>query len=304
MDLITPLRDAWRRMVRALFRPWRPAVWFTVGFGAWLAGLTSCGGASTGFNPGVGDGGGAAEGFEEVASAVREHLPLVLAVGIPLLLFCVAVGVLLLWLSSRGHFLFVDNVARGRAAVIAPWSEHASLATSLFWWRLAFGLVFLLAFGLTLTPLFIAVFRGGGDPQLWVLFAVVPVMLVLVLAGVLISLYLRDFVVPIMFRQRLRTTAAWGQFLQLFRRYPGSFIVYALWILLLFLGVGSAIFVFGCLSCCVGWLILALPYLGTVLLLPVLYTYRAYSLELLARLGPEYDCFRPPAGIEPEPFAP
>lgn len=303
MDLITPLGDAWRRMVGALFRPWRPAVWFTVAFGAWLAGLTSCGGASTGFNPGVGDG-GAGEGFEEVVGAVKEHLPMVLALGIPLLLFCVAVGVLLLWLSSRGHFVFVDNVARGRAAVVAPWSEHGSLATSLFWWRLGFGLVCLLAFGLTLTPLLLAVFRGGGVPQLWVLFAVIPVMLVLVLATALISLYLRDFVVPIMFRQRLRATAAWGRFLALLRSHPGSFVLYALWILLLFLGVGAAIFVFGCLSCCVGWLILALPYIGTVLLLPLLYTYRAYSLELLARLGPEYDCFAPSARPEPDPFAP
>lgn len=289
-------------MVGALFRPWRPAVWFTIGFGAWLAGLTSCGTGATGFNPGGGGGGG--EGFEEVASAVREHLPLVLAVGIPLLLFCIAVGLLLLWLSSRGHFLFIDNVARHRAAVVAPWGEHGALANSLFWWRLGFGVVCLLAFGLTVTPLFIAIFRGGGDPQLWVLVAVVPLMLVLVLACVLISLYLRDFVVPIMYRQRLRATAAWGQFLGLFRRHPGSFVLYALWILLLFLVVGSAIFLFGCLTCCVGWLILALPYLGTVLLLPVLYIYRAYSLELLARLGPEYDCFGPPAGREPEPLAP
>lgn len=298
MNLITPLGDAWRRMTGALFRPWRPAVWFTVGFGAWLAGLTSCGAPTTGFNPGMGGGGGG-EGFEEVASAVREHLPMVLAVGIPLLLFCVAVGLLLLWLSSRGHFIFVDNVARGRAAVVAPWGEHGSLATSLFWWRLGFGLVCLLAFLLTLTPLFVAVFRGGGEAQLWVLFAVVPLMLVLGLAAILVSLYLRDFVVPIMYRQGLRATAAWGRFLALFRSHPGSFLLYALWILLLFFGVGSAIFVLGCLTCCVGWLILALPYLGTVLLLPVLYAYRAYSLELLARLGPEYDCFEAPTGLEP-----
>lgn len=296
MDLITPLGDAWRRMVGALFRPWRPAVWFTVGFGAWLAGLTSCGTGTTAFNPGGGGGGG--EGFEEVARAVREHLFLVLAVGIPLLLFCVAVAVLLLWLSSRGHLVFVDNVARGRAAVVAPWSENASLANSLFWWRLGFAAVCLLAFALTVTPLFVALARGGDEPPLWILFIIVPLMLLFVGVALLVGLYLRDFVVPIMYRQRLQALAAWGRFLQLFRRHPGSFLLYALWILLLTVGIGIAITIVGCLSCCVGWLLLALPYLGTVLLLPVLYTYRAYSLELLARLGPEYDCFESRAGFE------
>lgn len=294
MDLITSLGDAWRRMVGALFRPWRPAVWFTVGFGAWLAGLTSCGTGTAGFNPG----GGGGEGFEEMASAVREHLPLVLAVGIPLLLFCVAVAVLLLWLTSRGHFVFVDNVARGRAAVVAPWNENAVLANSLFWWRLGFAAVCLLAFALTMTPLFVALARGGDEPPLWILFIIAPLMLLLMGAVLVVRLYLRDFVVPIMYRQRLRALAAWGRFLQLFRNHPGSFLLYALWILLLFVGVGSAIFLLGCLTCCVGWLILALPYLGTVLLLPMLYTYRAYSLELLARLGPEYDCFEARTGVE------
>ncbi len=298
MDLITPLGSAWRRMTGALFRPWRPALWFTVGLGAWLANLTNCGVPAPGFNPNLGSGDGG-DGFEELSRTVSENLPFILAVAIPLFLVLVALAVVLLWLSSRGQFLFVDNVARGRAAVVAPWGEHGALANSLFWWRLGFGLVCLLAFGLTLTPLCVALFRGGGEPQPWVLLAVVPLMLALVVAVVLIQLYLQDFVVPIMFRQRLKALAAWGRFLQLFRRHPGTFLLYALWILLLAFGIGCAIFVLGCLTCCVGWLLLALPYLGTVLLLPVLYTYRAYSLELLARLAPEYDCFEGGTGLAP-----
>jgi hypothetical protein len=45
-----------------------------------------------------------------------------------------------------------------------------------------------------------------------------------------------------------------------------------------------------------------LPYVGTVLLLPVLMFKRCYSLCFLARFGPEYDVFPPAA--PPIPTAP
>ena len=43
------------------------------------------------------------------------------------------------------------------------------------------------------------------------------------------------------------------------------------------------IVVAGLLTCCVGLLLVALPYVGTVILLPFLVTYRAFSLEFLAQ---------------------
>jgi hypothetical protein len=48
-------------------------------------------------------------------------------------------------------------------------------------------------------------------------------------------------------------------------------------------------------TCCIAACLLALPYLGTVLLLPVLVFQRAYSLYYLAQLGPKYDLFQRPA---------
>jgi hypothetical protein len=39
-----------------------------------------------------------------------------------------------------------------------------------------------------------------------------------------------------------------------------------------------------------------IPYVGTVVTLPIWYTLRAFSLEYLAQFGPEYDLF-------PEPVA-
>jgi hypothetical protein len=49
---------------------------------------------------------------------------------------------------------------------------------------------------------------------------------------------------------------------------------------------------------------LAIPYLGTVLYLPVLIFHRAYSLYYLAQFGPEYDLFARTIGAEGSPQLP
>jgi len=53
------------------------------------------------------------------------------------------------------------------------------------------------------------------------------------------------------------------------------------------------IIIAGLLTCCVGILLLIIPYIGTVVTLPIWYTLRAFSLEYLAQFGPEYDVFPP-----------
>ncbi len=57
------------------------------------------------------------------------------------------------------------------------------------------------------------------------------------------------------------------------------------------LGLG----VFGFATCCLGFLLLAIPYVGTVLLLPLLVAYRYLSLEFLAQFDPSLDVFAVPS---------
>jgi hypothetical protein len=45
------------------------------------------------------------------------------------------------------------------------------------------------------------------------------------------------------------------------------------------------------LTCCLAGCLMALPYIGTVFLLPVLVFKRSYSLYYLAQYGPQYDVF-------------
>jgi hypothetical protein len=55
------------------------------------------------------------------------------------------------------------------------------------------------------------------------------------------------------------------------------------------------------LTCCIAGCLMALPYLGTVLFLPVLIFQRSYALYYLAQYGPQYDVFPVPPASEPPP---
>jgi hypothetical protein len=76
------------------------------------------------------------------------------------------------------------------------------------------------------------------------------------------------------------------------------------------MAIGILIVMVVLVTCCCAGCLLLLPYLGTVLLLPVLVFRRAYPLYFLAQFGPEYDVFPPPSaaplspGLPPMPAAP
>jgi hypothetical protein len=100
-----------------------------------------------------------------------------------------------------------------------------------------------------------------------------------------------------MFLRRRRCLDAWREFGGLLAAAPGDFIVYFLFQIVLAIAIFIMVVAVVLVTCCIAGCLLALPYLGTVLFLPVLVFNRAYSLHYLAQFGPEYDVFAPP----PEP---
>src|SRR5690606_22233939 len=107
-------------------------------------------------------------------------------------------------------------------------------------------------------------------------------IMVLMLIGYLIifgyiSLFLKDFVVPIMYKHRIGVLSAWKEFLQLFSAHILSFIGYGLFVFVLGIAIVIGVILFGLLTCCIGLLVLAIPYIGAVILLPVNYTLKAFS---------------------------
>lgn len=301
ISYLDPLERAYTSMKAGLFRPFRPEAWFVVGFAAWIAWLgqrATDGGLAwkDRNNPGL--------LYEHAMHSLREFLrnPWVISAIVLVVGAALAAWVILAWLSSRGKFVFLHDILRGKTEIVAPWKAYAAEAWSLFWWRLVFAgavLLLLVPFGtawwLTLiSPLVTGTVRHVGlfalTMLLWIPFAVVIAFTLC---------FLEHFVVPIMLARRVTATAAWKAFLALFRGSPVAFIAYGLLVLVFWIVVGIAAVLFGLALCCVGWVLLATPYLGTVILLPAYWIHRAWGPEFLAQFGSEWD-FRP----APEPAPP
>ncbi len=296
IKFIEPLERAVKRTRLALFTPFDLNKWLVIGFNAFLAGLADWNHGSGGSR--IGNRMSLGEFFDFPGRAwawLNSHPGWFLAIGFITALVLVLV-VVLLWLSSRGTFMFLDNVVRNKAEVGAPWRQYARAGDSLFFWRLVFAVITLAVFAA-----FGAAFFATGAglygrtrfsplPILWIAVMAVVFLLLTVAAGY-ISLFLKDFVAPLMYKNGVTATRGWSLFLALFDRHAFSFIVYGLFIFVLIIAFIIVVVVAGLVTCCIGWFLLVIPYIGTVVTLPFWYGLRAFSLEFLAQFGPDYSLF-------------
>ena len=219
-----------------------------------------------------------------------------------------ALGFILLiyWLGARGQFLFIDNVVRNRGAISWPWRAYARQGNDLF----VFYLLWLLFVVALLVPFIVGGFflvqpyvrdhrwpEGGeyiGFVLLGLLYFAISIPL-----GIILFLF-RELGVPLMFRSGMTARAAFMEIGRLFLRHPGSLLIFVLLRLVLFIALVIVCVVTCCFTCCVE----AIPYLGTVVLLPALIFIKCFTLDYLAQFGPEYDVWTtdvPPAPAAPVP---
>jgi MFS family permease len=290
-------------MKLALFKPFELNKWFIVGFNAFLAGLLGGHNGGNGSRAGDGDDLRFGEflrlpqrGWEWLMDHPGWFIGILFA-----LFFVICLVILLTWLSSRGTFMFIDSVALNRAEIAKPWREKSMEGNSLFVWRLLFGLLTMVGIILIFAVFFSGAsylyhtVHSGHVPVFFIVIMVLVLLLFFIIAGY-ISLFLTGFVAPLQFKHSLTTTQAWGRFLPIFSKHVFQFILFGfVWFILNFAVIMVIIFA-GLMTCCIGILIMIIPYIGTVATLPIWYTLRAFSLEYLAQFGPEYDLF-------PEPVA-
>jgi hypothetical protein len=285
-----------------LFRPFDLPRWLVMGFCAWLSTLGQAGGGGGGMhaNPLSGSGGDVRRSLEDAQRWVMGNLewlvPVVLAVGALLLV----VWVVILWLNCRGQFMFLHNVVTGRAEVREPWSYYAGRANGLWGFRLALGLAGLVVIApllLACAGLVITMILQGSVRPLFVVLCVAAFLGCLLTGTVfaLVDKFTLDFVVPLMALRHGRCLSAWGELRGLLGAQPGTFILYILFQILLSIAIGTAVLVVVLVTCCCAGCLLAVPFLGTLLLLPVLVFRRAYSLYYLAQFGDSYRLLALPA---------
>ena len=301
ISVIDAVGAAYGRTKRVLFQPFDIGKWFVLGFCAWLAFLGEGGGP--GFNGGVnfraprGRGGMPPE-FQAPLDWARDHLPLVIVLGVCLLLVCTVIGVVLTWLQSRGKFMFLDGVVRNRGAVVEPWRQFRVQGNSLFWFRIVLGVIGLAALTLiAVLALGIAwVDIQAGEFGVAAVAGIITGVLLFipfVLVMVVIQLLLEDFVVPVMYLKGLRAWAAWGVFFrEVVAGHFGAIILF--YLLKIVLGLAAGLLTcLGCfMTCCLLGCLMALPYLGTVVLLPLFVFFRCYSLYFVQQCGPAWQVFR------------
>jgi len=299
-----PFGRAWGRMKVALFKPFDLRKWLYFGFSAFLAGLANWSNGS--FSSRWSDRGTFRDfiGFPHRAWDWLTGHPVWFALISFGFVMLIALGVVILWLSSRASFMFLDNVVRDKAEIANPWRRFKTLGNSLFLWRLVFVLIGLLLTTVLFAFFFISASHFYGDQSdfsipLTLAIGTGLAFFVLVLIIAYISLFLRDFVVPIMYKNDINAVPAWRRFLSLFGKHPLPFILYGLIVLVLFILFIMVVVFAGLITCCIGWFLLAIPYIGTVVTLPVWYVFRTFSLEFLAQFGIEFELFPRPEGPVP-----
>jgi hypothetical protein len=235
---------------------------------------------------------------------IHDHLPIIVGVAVAVVIIVVMLGLVMMWLGSRGRFMFMDGVIRNRGAVAAPWKEYKSQGNSLFLFRLCFGIaacataVLILAFAaiIALPDIKSGHFRSAA----WEAIAISGTMFVLFgLATAAISTFLSDFVAPIMYIHRVGVMAAWSAFSS--SMLPGNGWKLVLYLLMKFV-LGFVVRILALVAFCATCCIAIIPYVGSVIMLPFSVFMQSYSLYFFEQFGPSWRVFppdAPPSAFDP-----
>lgn len=197
------------------------------------------------------------------------------------------------WLRCRGIFMVIDNLAFNRGLVVDPWRDTSHLGNNLFWFEFVVGmfvsfftlLTFIVA-GIVAWP---DIVNHAVDVNM--IWAIIILVVVLPLTGInygIMQMLLHDFIAPAMYLHDLRTVPAWKRWYR--DIFKGHFWKLTLFYLMkIIIGIASGIVaVFAtCLTCCIA----ALPYIGTVILLPIFVFSRCYTLYFIEQFGEPWHIF-------------
>ncbi len=230
-----------------------------------------------------------------------------IAIGAVLLL--IPIFLVLYWLGARGQMMAIRSVAIGRADIGESWAVTKGAGGSLF------------KFHLVVTALSVVVFlpllAGGGfyayslsraNPDNWevllpVLLIVAGVLVVLAIPFMILNGLARNFVAPLMWKDGTGSRDAWKKFWSVGRNHIGQIVLFFVLRVVFSMLAGVIGVIAGFVTCCFGFL----PVLHQTLMAPYYVFERAWTLEILASMGPQFDvrssCAAPqgPAGYGPPP---
>jgi hypothetical protein len=284
IEIFRPFGEAFELTKKILFQPFDLKKWFVIGFAAWLSNI---GGGNYNFRYNRGDWKNV-PWFQDLRDTIDQIPHWILWSGLAVILVLVfALIILFAWLRARGRFIFVDCIVKDRGAIAEPWREFREQGNSYFLLALLVGFIIAVIAGISSLPFMLPIVRGVTflhlhDVYLICMIALwVFILVLLILAWSLIS----HVMVVVMYRRRCGAGEAFRAALSLIYNYPGEITLYCLfWIVL---GVASAIAACATVlaTCCIA----LIPYIGTVVLLPLFVFLRTFGLRFIRQFGPDYD---------------
>jgi hypothetical protein len=294
IEIFKPFGEAFELMKKILFQPFDLKKWLVIGFAAWLANLGSGGGGAN-FNYPNNERGEAHKLSETIGQIPQP----VLITGICVLVCVVLLLIVLFaWLRARGRFILVDCIVRNRAAIAEPWNEFRAEGNSFFLFSLVVALIVVPVIVIAGLVLIVPSIPGRGQAEPGVAFWIgISVTAFISVCLVFVWALATQLMVPIMYRQRCGARLAFAQAVDLASSHPGPILLYVLFFMLLAVAMVMISCIATCATCCIA----AIPYVGTVILLPIPVMLGAFLLLFLRQFGPDYDVW---AGSMPPEFLP
>jgi MFS family permease len=167
----------------------------------------------------------------------------------------IVVGVILLiilafafvYVASVFRFVLFDSVLNDRCELRAGWRRWQRQGASYFLWSIGFGLASLLVMGIVIGGPVFLVWRAGvfSEPREHIFFLIsagfllICIALLLVVASALTTVFVKDFVVPVMALEDRGVLDGWRRVLPILAAEKGAFTIYVL--MRIGLAIGSAI---------------------------------------------------------------
>lgn len=317
VSVTDPISPALQRVKKILFAPFDLKKWFVIGFCAWLSSCGETGGGGGGGGGSGNQGGGNVDrgdisrALETAWNYVLDNLAWIVPLVILVILFGVAIWLVSVWLNSRGKFMLLHCVALNRGEIVVPWDNYGQHAHSLFLFQALLGAIAFLIIGpIVLACCFVLLAALMTEaplvgPIILVAIGILAILCISIVFAIIKKL-LVDFVVPIMYLRTSSVTEAWGEFRGLASGNLGRFALYLLFSVVIAMVIGTLLFILVIVTCCIAGCLMAIPYIGAVLLLPVYVFKRAYSLCYLEQYGPDFTVIQedevelmPPSGVPP-----
>ncbi|HEX4630564.1 MAG TPA: hypothetical protein VH188_06325 [Chthoniobacterales bacterium] len=309
IEIIAPFRAAYEWMKTVLFRPFDVAKWLTIAFAAFIGGTLGGSGGNFGRLGRLGNG-------DWKYHATRSGnidwnvTPWIIALVIGVVVIALIFAVVLMWVTSRGRFIFTDCVVKNRGAIGEPWREYRREGNSYFLFSVLILCGTCVIFAIAGLFIWLCFFAARGDDSSPGTIIGIIGLVVIALIWIAFSLFfglVSTFMVPVMYRRRCLAREAFADVAKLIGSNPGPFILFVLFSIALGIGVVVIGTMVACLTCCIG----GLPYVSTVLLLPAFVWLAAYKLLFIRQFGDAYDVWAgvvvpppPPPSSEPLPPPP